>query len=676
LNLNAKLTIAFVAVSFLISIILSLALYEVSKAQLMRGIHERMTNIVTLAALQVDGDLFQSIPNEANPPPPAFQQIDARLKQVMRLTGGIANIYTMRLDDQDQIRFVVDGSPEPAALGEVYEDASPLLAENFASMRQAVVENEFYTDKWGTWYSGYAPFYTSDGQVAGVLGIDLSAEDIVAEERQMLTTALSIGFGVSLVVGLLAYLLVRSMINPIKRISRVGFQLSTGDTSLSEHDAQALQRYTLRGDELGEISRAFYALVRYLEDLSASALRLGGGDLRETVQLKSDQDRLGQAFIEMSTQLKSVISEVSQQSCSLSASSEELTQAIQRAGEATGQIAASLEQVTQGIADQTGAASSAAASITQMAHSIDEVASGAQNQTRAVESTAAVTVQISQAVHQVVANAARARQEAQTAAQTARSGAETVEQTIRGMQTIRDGVTHSSQKVQEMGRRSSQIGAIVETIEEIASQTNLLALNAAIEAARAGEHGKGFGVVADEVRKLAEKSASAAHEITGLLQSIQEGVLEAAKAMQQSAREVENGASSIGQSDEALDQIQASVDALHDRVEEIDASAQWIGKSIDDLTTAMNSVSRVVEDNTQATEEMAAGSVEIIRQVENIASVSEENYQAVQQVSEATQAINRQAEAVIQRTQRLAAMALLLRKMVSNFQTDQPESRC
>jgi methyl-accepting chemotaxis protein len=235
------------------------------------------------------------------------------------------------------------------------------------------------------------------------------------------------------------------------------------------------------------------------------------------------------------------------------------------------------------------------------------------------------------------------------------------------MHSIKDRVGQSAEKVQEMGHRSLEIGAIVETIDEIASQTNLLALNAAIEAARAGDQGKGFAVVADEVRKLAERSSTATREIGSLIHGIQVTVAEAVSAMNGGAQEVEKGVVCANQSGEALDSILSAVELLNSQVKEIAGAAQEIDDASNEMVGAMNTVSVVVQENINATQSMLQSSAVVSQSIEAFASVSEENSAAVEEVSASTEEMNAQVDDMSASAGSLAQLAQKLKESVSRF---------
>ncbi|NPV85295.1 MAG: methyl-accepting chemotaxis protein [Anaerolineae bacterium] len=497
--------------------------------------------------------------------------------------------------------------------------------------------------------------------------IEQETSELFARVRQLTTLLVTI-LAISLLMIIAAtFVITKGIARSAMIIATTAERLSTGDLKLLGIDRKLVARISARKDELGVTNRAFSRLIDYLREMAKAADQIARNDLTAEVTPKSEADALGNAFAQMIHNLRATVARVAQSATQVGDASAHLAETSEQAGQVTTRIAATMQQVAMANARQTDAVNVTAGAFDRLSRSIDKIACGAQEQAEAIERTLATARQISDVMQQMVTAMQNMANDSSDSASIAQKGVQTVADVIRSMEIIRTKVNASTQKVQEMGARSDQIGKIVETIDDIAAQTNLLALNAAIEAARAGEHGRSFAVVASEVRKLAERSSAAAKEINGLIQLIQTSVAESVDGMVDGYQEVEAGVTLTHQSGEALQEILHAARSVQQQAGQALRATSDVQSAVQDLLASSSAVREVVEQNTTATEEMTSTSDEVSNSIETIASVSEENRAAVEEVSESASAMSIQARDVAVSARTLAELADALQQVVRQF---------
>ena len=291
---------------------------------------------------------------------------------------------------------------------------------------------------------------------------------------------------------------------------------------------------------IGTAAWVSLAIGRGLGQAVSLAGAVAAGDLTQTIALKGDDEicDVVNALRAMCDKLRAVITEANSAVENLSSGSQELS--------------AGAEQLSQGATEQAAAAEEASSSMEQMASNVKQNAD----------------------------NASQTEKIAHQSALDAEASGTAVKRAVKAMETIAEKIT---------------------IVQEIARQTDLPALNAAVEAARAGEHGRGFAVVASEVRKLAERSQTAAVEISTLstetVKSAQEagtmldklapGIKRAAELVAEitaACREQDIGATQINQAIQQLDQVTQQNAAASEEVsttsEELNSQAEQLRETI------------------------------------------------------------------------------------------------
>jgi methyl-accepting chemotaxis protein len=368
--------------------------------------------------------------------------------------------------------------------------------------------------------------------------------------------------------------------------------------------------------------------------------------------------------------LATTVGEVKTAADSVARTSNEVSAAATQSGNASSQIATTINQVASGAAEQARASSQTSNAVTELTEIIGAVGTGAGDITAKVEAASIALNDMAGAIRSASAASSEVSSVAASAAEATDHGQKAVRETVGEMDRIKSTVELASRKVTELGAKSDQIGAIVETIDDIAEQTNLLALNAAIEAARAGEQGKGFAVVADEVRKLAERSSRATKEIAALISEVQTGTEEAVKAMNAGAQEVEHGSALAAQAGASLDAISTAVTATKNAVDRITADVDSMSRASAGVVAASDAIAQIAAQTNEAAARMTASASTVSGAVESIAAISEENSASAEEVSAATEEMSAQAEEVVASASSLAQMASELDSVVARFSLD------
>lgn len=460
---------------------------------------------------------------------------------------------------------------------------------------------------------------------------------------------LGVSFG-SLFIGVsLGLILSRSFSNRIRTLKDFAGKIAEGNLTASDYGTFE-ERFS---DEITDLDKSLKRMAQNLRGLASNAQRITDSIAGVTEKIASSSERvLTGANVQRESIEKTALSmaEMDSSISSVANSAESTSAAAQETSSAITEMVTSISGVAKSSGLFFSAASEVASSIDKMAASIKEISESLENLSALSEETASSLAEINATVKEVEASATESVNLAEhVTSEASGKGLKAAEAAIKGMDNIKNNVTLIFEGIKRLGKRSEEIGEILNVIDDVAEQTGLLALNAAILAAQAGEHGKGFAVVAEEIKSLAEKTSLSTKEIATLIESVQSETRASIEIVGKGMYSVEKGVGLVEEVNLALKGILDSASVSTDKARLIQRAAAEEANVIKQLTQVIKDMSDQIEHISMATKTQSNDSKAIIIAVNRIQELSkhvkiatEEQSIGSKQISEAIGSVSHQ----------------------------------
>jgi len=253
--------------------------------------------------------------------------------------------------------------------------------------------------------------------------------------------------------------------------------------------------------------------------------------------------------------------------------------------------------ITRSLSGQIGAAvQHVQSSSAELQSAANQQASGARESSTAMTEINTTISELLATSRQIAESAQRVSHVAEATSSAVRAGDQTVQKTQESVNGIKRQVDLIVTHMLDLGKKSQQIGGILEIINELAEQTNILAINATIEASGAGDAGKRFGVVADEIRKLADRVGGSTKEIRLLIEEIRAAVNTTVMATEGGAKAVDLGARQFAEVTSALKQIAELLGTTTEAAREIELSTKQQATAVGQVNAAVSEIAKASKE--------------------------------------------------------------------------------